>query len=371
MLKCRVYPQTFKFSFAAATSKSDLIDRKSWFPVISDGDNFGIGECAPMPNFSIDWRDDFEDKLFSTCAAIQSLDYADLSEEYIYQNLGLEQFPSIVFGFETAIKDLKNGGDRVIFRNSFVDQQRPIPINGLIWMSEVETMWQEINQKINLGFRCIKIKVGSRKVSFDEELSLLKKIRQNWGSDEITIRLDANGAFSSLEAQSKLEQLARFDIDSIEQPLKVRDPYIVELCKISPISIVLDEELTTFEAMRVDNPELDRRAFLQAISPQAIVIKPSLHGGLKASIEWIRAAEACNISWWLTSFLESNIGLNAIAQLATEYSDPLKIHGLGTGQIFSNNISSPLKVESASLHYNKNLQWDLSSINFNPNSSIE
>ncbi|MDL5050943.1 o-succinylbenzoate synthase [Oscillatoria amoena NRMC-F 0135] len=255
--------------------------------------------------------------------------------------------PSVVFGLETAILDLQNGGKRLLYNNSFVKGE-PIPINGLVWMGDLDQMLQQASIKITDGFRCIKIKVGS--LNFEKECDILQYIRKKYFREEIILRLDANGAFKVDEALYKLNELARFGIHSIEQPIKPGLEEIEELCRKSPIPIALDEELIGLHA--------EREKLLKRIKPQFVILKPTLHDGLQGCTEWIKKSEGLGIGWWITSALESNIGLNAISQFAANY--PIKLHqGLGTGQLYDDNFPSPLVVERGQLRYRETRIWEL------------
>jgi O-succinylbenzoate synthase len=250
---------------------------------------------------------------------------------------------------ETALLDLKNGGKRVIFENSFLIS-KPIPINGLVWMGDLDLMLQQASIKIDEGFRCIKIKVGG--LNFEKECDILHYIRRKYFREEITLRLDANGAFKTEEALYKLYDLSKFKIHSIEQPIKPGQPELEELCRKSPIPIVLDEEMIGLSSAEA------KKDLLARVKPQYIIVKPSLHGGIQGTQEWISIAESLNIGWWITSALESNIGLNAICQLTANYPVTLP-QGLGTGGLYENNFESPLEVKKGEVFYNPKLSWNL------------
>ena len=252
-----------------------------------------------------------------------------------------KDLPSIRFGVETAFLDLLNGGKRVIYDNSFIKGKK-IPINGLIWMGDMDFMMNQINQKIAEGFSCIKLKVGG--LDFDRECDTLQYIRKRYFRDDITIRLDANGAFKIDDVLYRIEQLAKYKVQSIEQPIKPGQEEMEELCRKSQIPIALDEELIGKNTLE------EKRELLERLKPQYIILKPSLHGGFAGCKEWIELAEMNSIGWWITSALESSIGLNAICQFTSNYSITLP-QGLGTGSIYSNNISSPLRVEQGSIFY--------------------
>ncbi len=338
-------------------------ERDSWFIRIQDESNneiFGLGEAAPLPGLSKEWNENFELNLTHLIKQfniekldIHKGDISLISKTIIEKIPELLQFPSILFAFEMALLDLRNGGKRVIFKNSFVDG-KPIPINGLIWMSGMDQMLQQIEIKIREGFDCLKLKVGG--LDFEKECDILQYIRRKYFKMNLTLRLDANGAFKEEEVMYKLHELAKFDIHSIEQPIKPGLDQMVDICKDSPISIALDEEL-----IGVGNEE-ERTALLDKIKPQFIILKPTLHGGLTGCQQWISIAEKMNIGWWMTSALESNIGLNAIAQFTAEYNNGLP-QGLGTGKIYEDNINSPLLVKKGNLSYTGSDNWGL--LNFN------
>jgi len=330
--------EVFQFSFKARTSRGLMRDKTSWFITLSDTTlpGIGIGECGPLPGLSTDARPDFEDVLRETLQRIHSAQPATLESLYGLVPAG---FPSITFGLETAWLDLHNGGRRIIFDNSFC-QGTPIPINGLIWMGDLDFTMSQINQKIAQGFRCIKLKVGG--LDFDRECDVLAYVRKRYYRENIILRLDANGAFKTEEAMRKLTELARFNIHSIEQPVKPGLAEMEQLCRESPIPIALDEELIGVEERGA------KQSLLERIKPPYIILKPSLHGGIKGTREWIALAEQQGTGWWITSALESSIGLNAICQLTAEYNVTLP-QGLGTGGIYENNIEGPLVVREGAI----------------------
>jgi len=249
--------------------------------------------------------------------------------------------------------DLAAKGSKKLFLSDFTDGITGIPINGLVWMGDKDFMEKQIREKIDAGYRCIKLKIGAN--DFSTELEILAAIRKQFSSDELEIRLDANGAFHPNEALEKLNRLSEFGIHSIEQPIRQHNRYaMAELCIHSPIPIVLDEELIGV------NPD-DKESLLEKINPAYIILKPSLLGGFKQSEEWIRLAVKHHIGWWVTSALESNIGLNAIAQWSATLGSTLP-QGLGTGQLYHNNIPSPLSINQAKLYYKSDNEWDLSTI---------
>ena len=341
MLAAQIFYHHLNFIIPGGTSRGVLKNKPTWYIKIYHDDNpsiFGLGECGPIQGLSIESGDKMMDQLKKVQKSINDLSSLDLS-----------LFPSINFGIENALKDLKNGGKRIIFKNSFL-QGKPIKINGLIWMGDKDFMINQIKSKIEKGFSCLKLKIGS--IDFMEEISILKNIRKQFSSKILEIRVDANGAFSSKNVLQKLDTLGKLEIHSIEQPIAVNQwDYLKEICEKSPIPIALDEELIQLKK--------EKNEFVKYISPQYLVLKPTLVGGFEATRKWINIAEKNNINWWVTSALESNIGLSAIAQFCANY--PLTLpQGLGTGQLFSNNIPSPLEIKGENIFYNENKTWDLS-----------
>lgn len=344
-LHARFFKRTFHFNFDARTSRGRMKEKVSWFVQVWNVGNplcFGLGECGPLPGLSPDDRPDFEEVL-SSC--LEQLTDTEIPLEQIVP----PGFPAIRFGIETALLDLKNGGTRKIFDNRFFTGT-PIPINGLVWMGDLDSMLQQVSMKIENGFRCIKIKVGG--LNFEKECDILRYIRSKYFRENITIRLDANGAFKAEEASYKLNELSRFQIHSIEQPVKPGSEIMPELCRTSPIPIALDEELIGMETTH------ERIALLERIKPAFIILKPTLHGGFKACQEWIELAHEREIGWWMTSMLESNIGLNAICQFTANYPITLP-HGLGTGQLYDDNFESPLTVSEGDIFYDQKKPWAL------------
>lgn len=341
---------TFQFNFDARTSRGRMRDKTSWFIRVAEGGVVGMGECGPLPGLSPDDSPEFETHLANLLRAVEGQPMPSDVFGFVHNHIP-EEFPAIRFGLETALLDLQHGGGRVIFPNDFV-QGTPIPINGLVWMGDLDYMLQQTSIKIQDGFRCIKIKVGS--LNFEKECDILEYIRKKYYRENIELRLDANGAFKPEDARYKLQELSRFNIHSIEQPIKAGLPELEELCRTSPIPIALDEELI---GVRMH----EQAALLARTKPAYIILKPTLHGGIAGCKHWIAEAEKQGIGWWLTSALESNIGLNAISQFAAEY--PLTLpQGLGTGMLYENNIPSPLEVKRGELIYNTNLTWSIDSI---------
>ena len=343
-MKAECFQYQLQFKFAAGTSRGVLHEKETWFISLWDEANplvKGWGECAIFRGLSIDDSVDYADKMKEVCA--DPMGYAKESSTL------LVDWPSIRFGLETALLDLKQGGQKILYPSSFSRGEDQIPINGLVWMGRKDEMLSGIHQKLKDGFRCIKLKIGA--IDFKSELSLLKAIRVEFSPDDIEIRVDANGAFLPEEALEKLKWLSDYQLHSIEQPIRQGQPNeMAELCRISPIPVALDEELINWQT----NDE--KLNLLAAIRPQYIIIKPALVGGFSGSLEWIHVANQLNIHWWVTSALESNIGLNAIAQWTYTLENPLP-QGLGTGQLFQNNFTSPLGVKNGSLFYHPDVVW--------------
>ena len=344
--------RTLQFRFEAGTSRGVMRTRDVfWIKVCRQGDleQVGWGEAAPLAGLSPDFGPDFETLLSGILQEANARTW-DLEEESVLQQVkSLVPFslPSLRFGLETALLDLANGGKKRILANLFFDQGTPIPINGLIWMGTKEFMLQQINQKLEEGFACLKMKIGA--IDFAQELELLRYIREQEAAKNLVLRVDANGAFSPLEALGKLEQLQDFGIHSIEQPIGVAQwEAMRELALKSPIPIALDEELIG---------KSNKEEVLDFIKPQFIILKPSLLGGILETREWIRLAEARRIGWWMTSALESAIGLNAISQLTSTYLPSLP-QGLGTGKLYDNNLESPLVVQSGEIRYEQSGTWE-------------
>ena len=319
--------RTLTFKQPAGTSRGIMKTRDVWYITLSENGITGIGECAPLPGLSLDNIDQIESKLDEVCAN-PKLFINDLSS--------LKDFPSIRFGLEMACLDLKNGGGQ-----NYYGSFDSIEINGLIWMGNPDFMMGQVEQKLDEGWTCIKLKIGA--LDFDSELDILRSIRSRFSRDELELRVDANGAFTKNDVKEKLDQLSKFDLHSIEQPIQPGQwDLLSDLCITSPIPIALDEEL-----IPLINDE-ERIEMLDKVSPQYLVLKPSLLGGFSESEKWIELAKKRNIGWWITSTLESNIGLNAIAQWTSKMK-PVGFQGLGTGQLFTHNIPSPLKVMSGEL----------------------
>lgn len=336
------------FKRPSGTSRGVLTEKETWFLKIEENGKVGYGECGILRGLSIDDRPDYREKLAWLCDNINR-NKEELLKELI-------EFPSIQFGLEMALQSLKADNPFVIFPSDFTKAKKEIPINGLIWMGEKSFMKEQIDQKLAEGFSCIKLKIGA--IDFKTELDLLQFIRQEFPAEKIELRVDANGAFSAEEALKKLEQLSQFDLHSIEQPIKQGQiKEMKKLCAATPLPIALDEEL-----IGVFKTE-DKRKLLEEISPQYIILKPSLVGGFSGTQAWIDLAEELDIRWWITSALESNIGLNAIAQW-TALKNTHMPQGLGTGSLYTNNLDSPLVVKGEKLTYQPDLTWNISALKF-------
>lgn len=328
----RFEPKTFHFKRPSGTSRGVLTEKHSWLLFVQNENDLsitGVGECSIIEGLSPDFssKEHYEQKLRELC---------------VDPTIDLTEWPSIKFGLECATRDLVNGGKGIIFDNDFVKGQKKISINGLVWMGTFDFMKEQIDQKLNEGFSTIKLKIGA--IDFDQEIALLKSIRDRYSADSLTLRVDANGAFSPEEAIQKLERLSSLNIHSIEQPIKAGQwKAMRDLCSCTPVPIALDEELIGIHSLDT------KRDLISTIDPQFIILKPSLHGGIEGCIEWIDLANSNNTPWWMTSALESNIGLNAICQFTAEFKNDLP-QGLGTGSLYTDNIPSPLKVENGFIY---------------------
>lgn len=353
-LKASWEKHTLNFKFNAGTSRGVLTQKDTWFIKVyksSQPEVCGVGEAGPLKGLSIDYRPDFEDKLTEVCEALAD-EYLDL-EGLMFS---LDAFPSIKFALETALLDLENGGQRIIFKTPFSQSQEPIPINGLIWMGDKEWMLNQIEEKLADGFTCLKLKIGA--LNFETECEVLRTIRKRFSKEEVVIRVDANGAYKKEEAKEKLKILSEFEIHSIEQPIKPgQEEAMRKLCKENLLPIALDEELIG------KNLYSEKKLLLESIKPQFIILKPTLLGGMAACKEWIELSVKLGIGWWITSALEANIGLNAISQFTSTYSLKSFPQGLGTGKLYHNNIPSPLVIKEGNLIYDNLNHWDLKIIN--------
>ncbi len=341
-MKATFKKYTLNFKQPAGTSRGILRTKETWFLKLSTDGRWGIGECGMFKGLSSDDRPDFEEKLQWVCDNIQ------LGEEILLKEL--KAFPAIQIGLETAFKSLNADDSFQIFPSEFSRGKDAIPINGLVWMGDTAFMKDQIAEKLKGGFSCIKMKIGA--IDFQTEISILKSIRNQFSPSEIELRVDANGAFSTSEALEKLKILSELELHSIEQPIKQGQwQEMARLCEDTPLPIALDEELIGIFTTE------EKQKLLQTIQPHYIILKPTLVGGFKGSDTWITVAATYGIDWWITSALESNIGLNAIAQYTAIKKTALP-QGLGTGSLFTNNIEAPLQVIDGTLRYNKNKNWN-------------
>lgn len=338
-----ILPYDLEFIKPAKTSRNTLTHKKLFILELRQGERLAYGEISPFEGLSIDDRPEFETKLTEVIAL--------LNEGIDPRDLELSDWPSIRFGLESAMLGLDFDQPFIHFDTPFISGKQAIPINGLIWMAPKEEMLEQIETKIAQGFKCIKMKVGA--LDFDEECRLLEAVRKRYSAFQIELRVDANGAFPVGDALAMLKDLNRFELHSIEQPIKVRQwDAMAELCRESKLAIALDEELLGI------HPAQEGKAMLAQIRPPYIILKPGLLGGFDVSNQWIAEADRLGAGWWVTSALESNIGLNAIAQYTASLKTSLP-QGLGTGQLYRNNIASPLEIQSGYLHYNTGLKWEL------------
>lgn len=333
-MKARFKKYELQFKKPAGTSRGVINTRTVWYLFLEENGLNGLGECAPLPGLSKETAEETDALIRDVCK----------NPKHFIENIELlQEFPSMKFALESALLDLEHGGKSLLFPSAFTEGKAGIPINGLIWMDKADKMQAQIEAKLAAGFRCIKLKIGA--IDFEKELELLQNIRQRFSAEQVTLRVDANGAFKTGEAIEKLERLAQLRLHSIEQPIVAGNwENMAKLCKESPLPIALDEELIGI------NHRNEKIQLLDTIHPQYLVLKPSLHGGTSGCNEWIELAEERKTGWWITSYLESNIGLNAIAQWT--FTKNVRFHqGLGTGQLYTNNIDSPLEIRGEQLWF--------------------
>ena len=347
-MKVEIIPKTLHFKQPAGTSRGVYLTRKVWYILLTDSENpqhIGVGECAPLPALSCDDVPEYEEVLQETCRRLEENMKANLENAFASLE-HLEAYPSIRFGVETALAHYQ-ARSLQFWHTPFSKGKEGIPINGLIWMGNFDEMYHRIEEKMQAGFRCIKLTIGA--IDFEKELELLAHIRQHFSPEQIELRVDANGAFSPTDALEKLKRLSEYQLHSIEQPIRAGQwKEMAKLCEQTPFPIALDEELIGV------NERATKEALLETIRPQYIILKPSLHGGISGSEEWIELAAERGIGSWVTSALESNIGLNAIAQWTATLMPTLP-QGLGTGLLFTNNIDYPLHIEGDCLWYDPNM----------------
>ena len=322
-MKIDIKERVFHFKQPAGTSRGVYTERKSWFVEVTDGERHAVGECAPLPDLSCDARPDYAEVLRRFCDDVERTGNIDRD--------AMRDFPSMLFGLETAMQDVRR-------------ESASIPINGLVWMGTYEEMYARVKEKLDAGFHCVKLKIGA--IDWQEELELIRFVRQNFSREQVELRVDANGGFPVDVALERLKQLSDYDIHSIEQPVRQGQwDEMARLCSLSLLPIALDEELIGVNTLE------EKKRLLDRIRPQFIVLKPSLHGGISGTQEWIALAQERGIGSWITSALESNVGLYAIARLALEVYGPdiTFPQGLGTGQLFTDNIPMPIEIKRVRL----------------------
>ena len=341
MKHIEISERTLHFKQPAGTSRGVYTTRQSYYLTITDNDRPGIkgvGECATLPDLSCDAVPEYFKILSDICRMVEQT--GNIPYEM------LRPYPSILFGLETAFAQLEANGSTCLYDTPFGRGEEGITINGLVWMGTFEEMYSRLETKLKAGFHCVKLKIGA--INFDKELDLIKHIREAFDKNTIELRVDANGGFSPDNAMERLEALAKYDIHSIEQPIKQHQwGEMARLCKETPLPIALDEELIGV------NVKSMKEYLLETIRPQYIILKPSLHGGMYGCTEWIQMAKERGINSWITSALESNVGLNAIAHYcAKTYGPSVSMpQGLGTGQLFTDNIDMPLVIDGDKIWY--------------------
>ncbi len=349
MIRARWLEHTLEPRFELGTSKGPIHARTVWYLIAWDHERpelRGIGEAALFPGHSHEFPADVRTKLLELCE--------DTSNWEARLRADLMDVPSVRFAVEQCMRDLEAGGTKQLFPSEFTLGRQGIPINGLVWMGDKATMRERISEQIEAGNQCIKMKIGA--IGIEDELDLLRAVRKEHPAAELTLRVDANGAFNARNVMPVLHQLADLEVHSIEQPVPPGlHETMAELCATTPVPIALDEEL-----IGMNRPDV-KRDLLDMIKPQYIVIKPSLVGGWHSTQEWIDLAREREIGWWLTSALESSIGLNAIAQFAATLHVELP-QGLGTGKVYRNNIPSPLVPGKGMIRYQPELEWDLTAL---------
>lgn len=331
-MKYEIERRMLHFRQPAGTSRGVYTTRKVWYVTLRENGRQGTGECAPLPDLSCDSLPDYEEYLHAACHLTCQLGVVPYDM--------LRDYPSILFGIECAWTELQGRSER---GNAFLRGEEGIPINGLIWMGTYDEMSARIGEKLREGYRCVKLKIGA--INFDDELRLLEHIRVSYGREQVELRVDANGAFATTEARERLERLARLDLHSIEQPIRQGQwKEMADLCASTPLPIALDEELIGI------NTRERKEELLDCIRPQYIILKPSLHGGIRGCEEWIALAKQRGIGWWATSALESNIGLSHIAQWVSTHN-PSMPQGLGTGRLFTDNTPAQTEIRGDELYY--------------------
>lgn len=344
MISCSYTSYSLHFKIPGGTSRGILKDKTTYIIKMSDGQKTAYGECNLFKGLSYDDRPGYEKKLKEVCERLPS-GREDLLPE-------LQEWPSLHFGVETLLKDWENGGNQIIFPNSMEENGFSIATNALIWMGSKEFMYAQLKDRLAEGNTSIKLKIGA--IDFETELDLMRYIRKEFSEEEVEIRVDANGAFGFEEAREKIKRISEYGINYIEQPIKAGQwQEMAALAENTPVKIALDEEL-----IGVQDPE-GRKRLVATIAPQLLILKPALAGGFAACDAWKKYIEEQGGTWVITSALESNIGLNAIAQYAATEPSPYP-QGLGTGQLFTNNFPSPYTVDAKGLHYHADRSWDFS-----------
>ena len=370
MYKIDISERTLHFKQPAGTSRGVYTTRHSYYLTLTSDEIpgvEGVGECATLPDLSCDAKPEYAVTLRQVCQMVEQMGRIPYDM--------IRAYPSITFGLETAFASffdaakklleivpaegasssemLKQKGGSVpagmenlvdLYDSPFGRGEEGITINGLVWMGTYEEMLARLEEKLQAGFHCVKLKIGA--IDFFKELVLIKRIRDVYTREQVELRVDANGGFLPENAMSQLEALAKYDIHSIEQPIKQHQwPRMAQICRETPLPIALDEELIGVNVRSM------KEALLDTIRPQYIILKPSLHGGIYGCNEWIQLADQRGIGSWITSALESNIGLHAIAHYAAKVYGPnvQMPQGLGTGQLFTDNIPMPLEIRGDKL----------------------
>lgn len=350
--------KTLHFKKPARTSRGSYSEHRMIVVRLTDGSRYGEGECAPLPDLSCD-RGAYDD-----LAAVEALvrkalvgcgdeagglgNIAD-SDRQIEAELAarlplvLRDYPALLFAMESAVAGMCRSP--WLYDTPFARSEVGIPINGLVWMASYDEMLRQVEEKLKAGYRCIKLKIGA--IDWEDEIKLIRLIRSRFSRDELQLRVDANGAFDEGNVIARLEELSKYGLHSIEQPVRAGQwELMARLCAETPLPIALDEEL-----IGVNDPSL-KREMLDTVKPQYIVVKPTLHGGMSGTVEWIGEARSRGIGSWITSALESNIGLKNVALLAAAIYDirpenvsDVLAQGLGTGLLFTDNIDTGVHIE--------------------------
>ena len=338
----------FHFKKPSGTSRGVLTEKHAWFLKLENGKSSGTGECSVIPGLTPEYesKEQYEKLLNELIVAAESIDWNKIKTiEDIKELKCLSRFhqdcSSLIFGLEMAFLDLQNGGKEIYFDNEFAKGKMSIPINGLIWMGAENFMMEQFKDLKSRGFNCIKMKIGA--IDFQKEVEVLKQIKEAFGQEDLILRVDANGAFGEADWKQKMERLAELGLHSIEQPVKQGQFALMKNAIDSrTVPVALDEELIGV------NETAAKIKLLDILNPPYIILKPSLHGGLTGSQEWIELAKERGIKYWITSALESNLGLNCIAQFTAEY-DVSVHHGLGTGSLYTDNLPSKLMVKKGQI----------------------